>query len=167
MKLTKLSAVMIISALALGSQSAIAATTSTLTVQATVTSTCSIANTSINFGEYGAGATNIDASGTLSVQCTATTPWLVGFETNASTDQPFNMTGALDAVNHLLPYSIYTDSGRTQLMGKWDDTTVGARATGTGTGLVDNTVSIYGRIASGLTPHPDTYTGTVSLKITY
>src|SRR5207302_8225641 len=46
-------------------------------VTATVSSNCTIGSTAVAFGSQGVLTQNIDAQGTLSVQCTSTVPYVV------------------------------------------------------------------------------------------
>ena len=58
-----------------------ATTTSTFTVQMTVTSSCVINSAStLNFGNQGVLVANVDNTSTLQVQCTNTTPYNIGLD---------------------------------------------------------------------------------------
>jgi spore coat protein U-like protein len=58
-----------------------ATTTSTFTVQMTVTSSCVINSAStLNFGSQGVLVANVDNTSTVQVQCTNTTPYNIGLD---------------------------------------------------------------------------------------
>ena len=140
-----------------------ATTTSSFTVQMTVTASCTINSAStLNFGSQGVLAANVDQTSTVQVQCTNTTPYNIGL--NAGTG-----TGATVAVRKLtngantLTYTLYSDSGRTTVWGN----TVGTdtvSATGNGAG---QSYTVYGRVPPQTTPAPAAYTDTITVTVTY
>jgi spore coat protein U-like protein len=155
-----------------GSVSAQAATaTSNLTVQITITASCTINAATLDFGSNPGTtlvAANIDASSTVSVTCTSGSPYSIGMDNgaNASGAQRRMKTGA-----NFLNYNLYVDAGRTNA---WTTaasnstcTTANSCALGTGNGSAQS-VSIYGRVPSiGTAPPPGAYTDTVLMTITY
>ena len=63
-----------------------ATTTSTFTVQMTLTSSCVINSAStLNFGSQGVLVANVDNASTLQVQCTSTTPYNIGLDAGLGT----------------------------------------------------------------------------------
>ena len=70
--------------LALATEPHAATTTTTFTVQMTITASCTIVSAStLNFGSQGVLTGNVDQTSTLQVQCTNTTPHNIGL--NAGT----------------------------------------------------------------------------------
>jgi spore coat protein U-like protein len=144
-----------------------ASTPATLDVSANVVNTCLISTTPVNFGSYdGLSATPTDAAGTITVTCTNGMAWevLIGqgsFPTGASTDAaPARQMGF--GVNRL-PYSLFSDAGRTAA---WTNTAGGGVASN-GTGSAD-VRSVYGRIAAGFNALPaGAYTDSVIATVNY
>ena len=108
-----------------------ATTTSTFTVQMTVTSSCVINSAStLNFGNQGVLVANVDNTSTLQVQCTNTTPYNIGLDAGTGTGATVAARKMTNGAN-TITYSLYSDSGRTTVWGN----TVGTNtvsATGTG-----------------------------------
>ena len=92
-------------------------TTSTFTVQVTVTSSCVINSAStLNFGSQGVLTAAVDNTSTVQVQCTNTTPYNIGLDAGAgsgATVAARKMTNGSATVT----YSLYTDAGRTTVWG--------------------------------------------------
>ena len=138
-----------------------ATATSNLTVQITITASCTINAATLDFlSNPGTTlvASNIDAQSTVSVTCTSGSPYSIGMDNgaNASGTQRRMKTGA-----NFLNYNLYVDAGRSTT---W---TTAAPALGTGNGSAQS-VSIYGRVPSiGTAPPPGTYSDTVLMTITY
>jgi spore coat protein U-like protein len=145
--------------------------TSNLTVQITITASCTINAATLDFGSNAGTtlvATNIDASTTVSVTCTNGSPYSIGMDNgaNVSGSQRRMKSGA-----NFLNYNLYVDAGRTNA---W--TTAASNSTctsanscflGSGSGSAQS-VSIYGRVPStGSAPPTGTYTDTVTMTITY
>src|SRR3954453_9291316 len=127
-----------------------ASTTTTFAVQATITATCTINSAStLNFGNQGILAANVDQSSTVQVTCTNTTPYNIGLDAgtgSGATVATRKMTSGGATVN----YSLYSDSAHTTVWG----TTIGTdtvAATGNGTG---QSYTVYGRVPPQTTPAP-------------
>lgn len=154
----------------LGTSGAHAGTaTGTFQVTGTVVSSCNVSGSLLNFGaaiDPLSSAVPIDATSTLTVQCTNTTPYSVALDagTNAGSASSF-ATRAMKNGAHTLGYQLYLNAGRSSV---WGDGTGGsAPANGTGTGS-SQTLTIYGRLPTlGSTVVPGTYTDTVTVTITY
>lgn len=132
-------------------------------VSATVTANCSVSATPMNFGSSGSLASAaVDAAAAVSVSCSNGTAYTVslsaGFGSGA-TVAARKMAAGFNSIT----YSLYRDSGRTQVWGNTIGTdTVG----GTGTGsAVSHTV--YGRVPVQATPPPGSYSDTVVVTVTY
>ena len=149
---------LIAAALLLTSSFASALTASnTFQVTATVISSCTVSGTTLNFGntiDPLAAASPLDATSTLSVTCSNTTPYTV----------------ALNAGSRSLPYQLYLDTGRSSVWGDGtaSSATVPGTGTGTGTGTgSEQTLSIYGRLPSLANVAPGAHTDTVTVTIPY
>jgi len=131
--------------------------TSTIAVTATVAKSCKLGGTTLAFGAYdpNAAATN-DAVATFSLDCTKTTTGTVSL--NAGSVGGRNMKGAIGTNVDQLKYELYKDSTRTTV---WDATNTVA-ATGPA-----QTLTVYGRIATGLFVTPDSYSDTVTASVNF
>ena len=131
-------------------------------VTATVQANCSVSVANINFGSTATLGSNIDASGTVTAQCTNTTPYNIGLSAGAGTGATVTtrkMTSGVKTVN----YSLYRDSGRSAVWG----TTVGTNTvSATGTGTAQNT-AVYGRVPPQTVPGAGTFSDTVVVTVTY
>lgn len=143
-----------------------ATTTSTLDVDATVTSNCVVSTTPIAFGDVDVtSGSNVDGTGGVSVTCTSGTGWAASADAGAGTGATLAVRKMTSGAN-LLDYAIYTDSARTSI---WGDGVGGTTSTitGTGTGTAQAN-TIYGRVPSGQTSLPaGAYADTVTVTVTY
>jgi spore coat protein U-like protein len=131
-------------------------------VTATVVTSCNVSATTHNFGSPGILSSNVDATSTVTAQCTNTTPYNIGLDAGTG-------TGATVAVRKMtsggatINYSLYTNVGRTTVWGN----TVGTNTVGgTGSGVAQN-VTAFGRVPSQTTPAPATYSDTIVATVTY
>jgi spore coat protein U-like protein len=146
-----------------------ATATANLTVQLTVTATCSVNAATLNFGSTGLLASPISQSTTLSVTCTNTTPYSVGLDNGANFSTTRRMK--LGATSNYIPYGLFTDAGLTN---PWTTassstacTTTNSCALGTGNGSAQS-ITVYGQVpALGTAPTPGAYTDTVTITVTY
>lgn len=137
-------------------------TSGNMTVTANVTAACSVSANALNFGTVGVLTSAVNATTTVSVQCTSGTAYTIGLSAGSG-------TGATVAARKMtlsgstVTYSLYRDSGRTLVWG----TTVGTdTVAGTGTGsAVSHTV--YGRAPAQSTPAPGAYSDTIVVTLTY
>jgi len=128
----------------------------------TIESTCSIdtpAATDVDFGSVASTATNIEAEGTLSVNCTPGTPWNIALDAgeNAAGDVAAR---AMSNGTEEVPYQLYQDAGRATV---WGDTVGTDTLVGEGIGEVEE-VTVYGLVPSANSPagnYSDTVTATV------
>jgi spore coat protein U-like protein len=136
---------------------------------ATIPANCNLSTTPLNFGSASLLTSNLDATATLAVQCTNTTPYSIGLDSgaNASASQRRMLNGASNYVS----YNLYTDAART---GAWSTTTSASGCTGgagscvLGTGSGSNqSVTIYGRVPPQVAPAVGTYSDTVIATITF
>jgi spore coat protein U-like protein len=131
----------------------------TMSVNTTVTKTCTISAADLAFAGYSQTA-NTDTTSTVTVQCTGTSGTL-----NFKVGDGGNLSGGsrrmTDGVN-FINYQVATTAGGTDLV-NIDDVATSVDA-GTGAG----TVTLHGRIPSGQGNKPaGTYSDTVTLTLTY
>ena len=140
-----------------------ATTTTTFTVQMTITASCTIVSAStLNFGSQGVLTGNVDQSSTLQVQCTNTTPYNVGL--NAGTGAGATVaTRKMTSGGATINYSLYTDSGRSTV---WGNTVGTDTVSATGNGA-SQSYTVYGRVPAQTTPAPAAYTDTITVTVTY
>jgi spore coat protein U-like protein len=137
-------------------------------VSATVVSACLVSAATLNFGnaiDPTAASVPIDASTTMTVICTSTTPYSVALNAgaNAGGASVFG-SRAMKFGTHTLGYQLYLDSTRATV---WGDGTVGSGVLpGTGSGS-NQTLTIYGRLPALTGAVPGTYTDTVTVTVTY
>ena len=140
----------------------------TFQVTATVTSACTVSGTTLNFGssiDPLATATPLDATSTLSVQCTNTTPYTVALSAGANAGGASNFASrTMKSGSNALGYQLYLDSGRASVWG--DGTSSSSTLGGTGTGSAQ-TLTIYGRLPSLANVVPGSYTDTVTVTVSY
>jgi len=141
-------------------------------VYATVITNCNISTISgLTFATSSSLTSNVDGTGSISVQCTNSTPYSIGLDngTHASGSQR-RMYSA--ATGQYISYNLYTDSARSMA---WAASTsasscsggTGTCALGTGTGTTQSAVTVYGRVPPQTTPSIGTYTDSVVVTVTY
>ena len=148
----------------IGGTAALASTTSTtFTSQITLAATCVINSAStLNFGNQGILAANVDQTSTIQVACTNTTPYNIGLDAGTGSGATV-ATRKMTSGGATVSYSLYSDSAHTTVWG----TTIGTdtvAATGNGTG---QNYTVYGRVPPQTTPAPGTYTDTITVTVTY
>ena len=146
-----------------------ATTTANMTVQLTVTASCTVSAATLDFGSTGLLAALINQTTTLSVTCTNTTPYSVGLDNGANFSTTRRMRQG--ATSNYIGYALYTDSGRTNAWTTASSSTVCTTANscslGTGNGSAQS-ITVYGQVpALGTAPTPGAYTDTVTITVTY
>jgi spore coat protein U-like protein len=140
-----------------------ATATASFKVQITLIASCVINSTAtLNFGNSGVLAANVDGTTTLQVQCTNGTPYNIGL--NAGTGS--GATVAVRKMTHgasTINYSLYSDNGRTTV---WGNTVGTNTVTATGSGAAQ-TYTVYGRVPLQTTPAPASYSDTITVTVTY
>ena len=135
---------------------------SSFTVQANITGSCTAITPSIlDFGDITntTGVSN-NGSGTLQVTCSDTLPYrvAVSYGQGGTFGNRYMANGAVH-----LNYQLYADSARTQVLG--DNTSLpNTHITGTGNGSAQ-TVTIYGQIPAQSTPVTGVYSDTVTATV--
>ena len=140
-----------------------ATSTATMTVQMTITASCTVNSAAtLNFGTQGVLTTNVDQTSTIQVTCTNTTPYNIGLNVGTgagATVASRKMTSGGNTVN----YTLYSNAGRTTVWGNTVGTDTVA-ATGNGSG---QNYTVYGRVPPQAAPAPGTYTDTITVTVTY
>jgi len=140
-----------------------ATTTTTFTTQITLSATCVINSAStLNFGNQGVLAANVDQTSTIQVACTDTTPYNIGLDAGTGSGATV-ATRKMTSGGATVSYSLYSDSAHTTVWGATIGTDTVA-ATGNGTG---QNYTIYGRVPPQTTPAPGTYSDTITVTVTY
>ena len=139
-----------------------------LAVTATVVSACTVSAATLNFGgsiDPLAAATPIDATSTLTVVCTNTTPYAVSLDAGLNAGAATNFgSRTMKSGAHSLGYQLYTTAARAVV---WGDGTGGsAPVSGTGIGS-SQSLTIHGRLPSLSGVVPGTYSDTVTVTISY
>ncbi len=138
----------------------ISSNTADFTLTVTIVASCSISANALAFGNY-SGAL-LEATTTLSVTCTDTTPYDVGLSAGTASGATVTnrmMTGPGGA---LLDYSLFSNSAYST---NWGNSS-GSWVAGTGTGLAQ-TLTVYGQIPAGKYPAPGSYTDTITATVNY
>jgi spore coat protein U-like protein len=147
-------------------QQANAATaTGVMTVTATITSTCAVGASSLAFSSATSAAIaagNVDAIGTISVNCTTGSPYTIGLDAGTGVGATI-ASRKMSAGAQLLSYTVYTSAARTTV---WGDGTGAEKVSGIGNGAAQS-ISAYGRIFAGQVVPAAAYTDTVNVTVTY
>lgn len=146
--------------------SALAASPATTDFQvtATVADSCLVSATNLNFGAYDSvAATALDGTSTITVTCTAQTPYTIGLDAG----QNFATTRAMigdDTAATLLNYELYTESGHGTIWGELLSGTTVANSSLAG-GALDYTV--YGQIPASQYVPAANYADTINVTVDY
>ena len=140
--------------------------TNSLSSQTTVSTACNVSGNTLSFGNAinPISGTAVTGSSTLTIECTATTPYTVALSAGINAGGVTNFLNR-KMVNgaYTLAYQLYVDNGYTQV---WGNGTGSSVYSGTGSGGLQY-VTIYGRIPSLTGTVPGTYTDTVTVTVTY
>jgi len=156
---------LLITAVVLADAASASTTTDSMAVTATVTASCHIAaGSALAFGSYDASTnTNVDGTATISTTCTNTTTYDIGLDAGLKSGATVSTREMNDGGTNYLPYSLYSDAGRTT---NWGDTVSTDTVAKTGTGTAQTT-TVYGRIPANTSAVPGSYTDTVTITVTY
>ena len=149
----------------LSSQAFAATATGVMTVTATITSTCSVGASTLAFTSATSAAIaagNVDAIGTVSVNCTTGSPYTIGLDAGTGVGATI-ASRKMSAGTQLLSYTVYTSAARTTV---WGDGTGAEKVSGIGNGAVQS-ISAYGRIFAGQVVPAAAYADTVNVTVTY
>jgi spore coat protein U-like protein len=131
-------------------------------VNATVIANCNVSASALNFGSSGLLSSSINATSTLTVDCTSGSAYNVGFDAGTATGATVTsrkMTNGTAAVNDAL----YSNAARTT---NWGNTVGTDTVSGTGTGA-SQSYTVYGSVPAQTTPSPGTYIDTITVTVTY
>jgi spore coat protein U-like protein len=138
--------------------------TSQLKVTLAVQAECKLTSTTdLAFGTTGVIQTAVNATGTIGVQCTNTTPYNIGLNAGTGSGATVSARKMTSGSGSTITYDIYRDTARTQV---WGDTVNSNTLAGTGNGAVQ-THTVYGRVPAQATPAPGSYSDTVTVTVTY
>ncbi len=164
-RFTKFAAVTVLASALVSNAGATYAATAqtTFAVSATVASGCAVTALPLLFGTYDAqGASNADATTTVTVLCTIGTAYNVGLNQGGGTGATV-ASRKLTSGSDLLNYTLYSDSGRSTVWGN----TVGTNTVSGTYALAQPAYTVYGRVPSGQTVPAGTYNDTITVTITY
>ncbi len=138
-------------------------TTTTMGVSLTVVDECLIGvDAPLAFPSWGIFNEDIDATTTLTVQCTKRSPYTIGFDkgTVGTAVNARQMLSGSDKVS----YQLFRDANRTDNWGntKGTDTLSAASAAGS-----NETITVYGRVPTGQNVPKGSYADTVTATIWY
>jgi spore coat protein U-like protein len=140
-----------------------ATTTTTFTVQMTITASCIINSAStLDFGTSGVLASATNATSTIQVQCSDTTPFNIGLDAGTASGATVTTRKMTNASN-TISYSLYSNAGRTT---NWGNTVGTDTVAGTGNGSAQS-FTVFGQVPAQTTPAPATYTDTITVTVTY
>lgn len=137
--------------------------TANFQVKIEITSSCEIKSaTDMDFGSKGVLASNADATSTIVIQCTDTTPYTLGLNagrgTGATVAKRLMSNGGAT-----VGYSLYQTATRDTV---WGDTVGTDTQSQTGNGN-EQSFTVYGRVPPQKTPKAGAYTDTVTATIRY
>jgi spore coat protein U-like protein len=129
-----------------------------------ITSECKVQSTAnVDFGSEGVIDANVDAAGSVGVQCTKNTTYNIGLSAGSGAGATVAARKMTGPASETVTYSLYRDAGHSQVWG----TTIGTDTiSGTGTGA-SQSYPVYGRVQAQTTPPPGTYTDTITVTVTY
>lgn len=137
-------------------------TSTTFSSTATVVAACTVSTANMNFGTRTFLTSNVDATSTVTVNCTTSASYFVGLSfgnTGTSATNRKLVSGA-----NSVTYGLYKDAAR--LTGWGIFSLVGELVSGTGSGSAQ-ALTVYGRVPSQSTPPPGTYSDVVLVIVTY
>jgi spore coat protein U-like protein len=137
-------------------------TSTSFTVTATVTPSCTVSTAGANFGTVGVLTSAIDTTGTVNVTCSSGAPYNVGIGAGNGTGATVSARKMSNGAN-AVTYSLYSNAGRTAV---WGNTIGTDTLTGIGIGT-SQALTVYGRVPAQAAPPPGTYTDSAVVTVTY
>jgi spore coat protein U-like protein len=132
------------------------------TVTAAVGASCSLSATDLAFGAYSGSL--IDATSTISVNCTNATPYNVGLSAGTASGATVTSRSMTGPGSTLLNYRLLSDTARTV---NWGNTVGIDTVAGTGTGTAQF-LTVYGQLPAGQAAlQPGTYSDLITATITF
>ena len=141
--------------------------TTTFQVTATVADSCRVTATDLDFGAYDSvAATALDGTSTITVTCTAKTPYEIGLDAGSGTPVVTTraMTGS-DGASTQLDYELYTETGPTNVWGAISGTGTTVTQSALTGGALDYTV--YGQIPASQYVPAANYADTINVTVDY
>lgn len=127
----------------------------------TVLPSCTVSATSMNFGTINFLNSNVDATATVSPNCSSGTPYSISLSNGNTGTGP--TTRKMVNGGNSVTYGLYQDGSRSQ---PWGNTIGTNTVGGTGNGSAQP-ITVYGRVPPQTTPQPATYSDTVVVTVTY
>lgn len=142
--------------------------TQAFSVMLTVTESCTISATpptDVNFGSNArtSGAVSVTANGTLHVNCSPGTEWVITLNEGQHNDGTSRRMQSTTNIAHYAAYGLYQDAGYGTPWG--NVTNFGSGLAGTGTGTSQD-IPVYGRLTNLNLPAGN-YVDSVTATITY
>ncbi len=123
------------------------APTTTFNTTASVAAQCNVSAANLGFGAINPLSSQVDATTTLTVNCTKNSPYIVGLDAGVTTGATIAQRLMANGAN-TMQYNLYTNSARSSIWGN----SSGSWVSGTGAGLaIAQTLTVYGRVANGQT----------------
>jgi spore coat protein U-like protein len=153
------------SLLALAESGWAATATTTFSVTASVTPTCTIAAAPMNFGASIPTpiSSNVDSTTTVTATCSSGAAYQVALSAGIGAGATFASRRMTSGAN-VLSYSLYSDLARGSVWGNGTGGSVVVNNTGAGTA---QTLTVYGRITSPQSVLTGTYSDTITVTITF
>ncbi|WP_443093206.1 Csu type fimbrial protein [Duganella flavida] len=137
--------------------------TVTFDVTLTIIADCTIAASNLNFGSsQGVLATTVNATTSLNVTCTNTTPYNVGLNAGTGTGSTTaaRLMSGTGANTSTVSYTLKQTSGGSN----WGNTQGTDTVSGTGSGS-SQALTVFGNIPVQSTPQPDAYKSTITATV--
>lgn len=137
--------------------------TGQLDVTASVSASCSVGVSTMDFGTITSAALSggdQTGTGTVNVICANTQPYTIFLDLDTSETNTARIMALTSDATETLTYALYSDSGYATPI----DGTTGIDETGTGSNLA---TTIYGKIFATSTAVPGDYTDTVNIRVVY
>lgn len=135
------------------------------TTRATVISNCTVSATNIDFGQHGVIGSATTSTGVVTTTCTKGANYTIALGAGAGSGATFaerRMTRS--GGSETLGYTLYRDSGRTQVWGDGSDGS--GTVAGSGTGAAQ-TSTVYATLPMQTSPPPGTYADTITVTVTF
>lgn len=130
----------------------------TMSVTITIQSSCNVAATAMNFGNY--NLAQLDGTSTISVTCTNGTAWSAALSKGSGSFTTRKMISGANSLN----YNLYTSAAKTQV---WGDGSSGTSVvTGTGTGATQ-TQTVYGAVPASQPSPISSYSDTITVTVSF
>lgn len=140
-----------------------ATTTGSFGVQFNIAAQCTVTSAStLDFLSAGLLNINTDATSTIVVQCTNTTPYDIGLDAGTTVGGSIATRLLLNGAA-TIQYRMYSDAGRTS---NWGNTVGVDTLSAVGNGTTQSH-TVYGRVPIQISAAPGSYTDTVTVTVTY